>query len=257
MQCGKFVALAAWIGFAPLSATSKQAPMSQADALLVVKKGEALFNDPKLSGAGDLSCAQCHPNNGHTNNKTYVGTEVVADGDPEGRSTPTLWAAGTRSVYAWAGTALSLEENIRGIIINRMKGAEPSPETLAALAAYVRSLPPPRNAGILDDGTPSEAAREAIKRGFSLFVGEGACGSCHVLPTFDKPELEDVGSGGAFKVPALHAVSLTAPYFHDGRYKGLAEAVRYMWEVQAAKAGSPSKPTDAQMSDLLAYLNAL
>jgi len=62
----------------------------------LVEQGRALFNDPKLSGNGQLSCATCHPMNGHTDNKTYVVAEVVADGDPKGRSTPTLWGAGIR-----------------------------------------------------------------------------------------------------------------------------------------------------------------
>src|SRR5262245_64523956 len=116
-----------------------QSPGGSPDATLVAQ-GRALFNDPKLSGDGRWSCATCHPHEGHTDNKTYVGVEVVADGDPKGRSTPTLWGAGARQAYSWAGTAPSLEANIRGIIVNRMKGPEPSPETLAALVAYVRSL---------------------------------------------------------------------------------------------------------------------
>jgi cytochrome c peroxidase len=97
-----------------------QAPAGSPDAALVAQ-GRALFNDPKLSGDGRWSCATCHPSNGHTDNKTYVGVEVVPDGDPKGRSTPTLWGAGTRQAYSWAGTAPSLEANIRGIIVNRMK----------------------------------------------------------------------------------------------------------------------------------------
>lgn len=226
------------------------------DAALV-EKGRALFVDTKLSGAGNISCAQCHPDNGHTDNKTYVGTAVVADGDPAGRSTPTLWGAGKRSVYSWAGTAPSLEANIRGIIVNRMKGAEPSPDTLAALGAYVRSLPPPRNVEVSEDGTPTEHASIAVQRGFELFVGDGGCGACHVLPTFDKAEIEDMGADGKFKVPALHAVSRTAPYFHDGRYQNLADVVEYMWKFQASRMGRPSRPTDAQVRDLIAYLNAL
>ena len=56
----------------------------------LVDKGKALFSDTGLSGTGQYSCASCHPMNGHTDNKTYVVAEVVADGDPKGRSTPTL-----------------------------------------------------------------------------------------------------------------------------------------------------------------------
>jgi hypothetical protein len=47
---------------------------------------------------------------------------------------------GTRQAYSWAGTAPSLAANIRGIIVNRMKGAEPSPETLDALVEFLKIL---------------------------------------------------------------------------------------------------------------------
>lgn len=221
-----------------------------------VARGRTLFADAKVS-AGNIACVNCHPNNGHTDNKTYVGIGVVADGDAQGRSTPTLWGAGRRSIYGWAGNAPTLEANIRGIIVNRMKGAEPAPETLAALAAYVRSLAPPLTGNIAEDGTPTDRAPAAVKRGFALFTGRGGCGACHVPGSFDKAELEDVGTGGTFKVPALWAVSQTAPYFHDGRTKTLEEATRLMWEAAAKKNGKPSSPTAAQMADLLAYLGSL
>ena len=232
-----------------------QAP-APADAA-TIERGKALFSDTRLSASGQVSCATGHPANGHTDNKTYVGLDVVADGDPKGRSTPTLWGAGARSAYSWAGTAPSMEANIRGIIVNRMKGPEPSPETLASLAGYIRSLAPPANPNIGADGTPTRTATAEIKRGFDLFVGKGQCGTCHVLPTFDKKEVEDVGSGGKFKVPALRAVGTTAPYFNDGRFATLAEATKYMWEFQTKKAGEPSTPTAAELSDLVAYLSAL
>ena len=103
----------------------------------LVAKGLQLFNDASVSGSGTFSCASCHFSTGHTNNKTYVGLDVVADGDPDGRSTPTLWGAGSRSVYGWGGAAPTLEDSIRGIIVNRMKGKEPTKEALAALSAYV------------------------------------------------------------------------------------------------------------------------
>jgi len=182
---------------------------------------------------------------------------VVADGDPNGRSTPTLWGAGERSVYGWGGTAPTLEESIRGIIVNRMKGAEPSKETLSALVAYVRSLPYPKNWQLNDDGMPSPVATETVKRGFALFTGEGGCGSCHVLPSLDKSSKDDIGTGGRFKVPSLRAVASTAPYFHDGRTASLRDAVKLMWEVYAKKMDTGHVPTDAELDDLVAYVSAL
>lgn len=227
----------------------------QAPETPIITKGRALFSDVKLSADGRWSCASCHPNHGHTNNKTYVGLEVVPDGDPKGRSTPTLWGVGTRHAFSWAGTAPSLQANIRGIIVNRMKGPEPSPETLAALEAYLRSLGYPVNPNLNTDGTPSGAASAAAKRGYDIFMKAG-CQACHLPPTYDKKELEDVFSGGKFKVPSLRVVSLTAPYFHDGRFATLEETVRFMWEY-VQKAGTTQKLTEKDLHDLVEFLNIL
>jgi cytochrome c peroxidase len=230
------------------------APAGSAQDL--VARGRALFNDTKLSADGKYSCASCHPDNGHTDNKTYVGVTVVPDGDPKGRSTPTLWGAGTRSAYSWAGTAPSLAANIRGIIVNRMKGAEPSAETLEALVAYVRSLDYPVNPNLKADGTPSDAAPAAAKRGYEIFMVKAGCKACHLPPAYDKKDLEDVGTDGKFKVPSLRAVSRTAPYLHDGRFATLDQAVRFMWEY-VQKAGTTEKLTDADLQDLVEFLKIL
>ncbi|GLH78409.1 cytochrome b6 [Bradyrhizobium sp. SSBR45G] len=231
------------------------APATLSEAELAAK-GLELFNDTGLSGGNKASCATCHFSTGHTNNKTYVGLDVVADGDPNGRNTPTLWGVGERSVFGWQGQAATLEDSIRGIIVNRMKGPEPSKETLAALIAYVRTLNYPANWQVNEDGSPRPDASAAVKRGFELYTGDGGCGTCHQLPTFDKKSRDDIGTGGKFKVPTLHAVASTAPYFHDGRTASLREAVKMMWEVYAKKMES-RLPTDAELDDLTAYVGAL
>lgn len=236
------------------STPQHQSKLSSRDSQLA--SGYALFNDHALSGDGQWSCASCHPGFGHTDNKTYVGVEVVADGDPKGRSTPTLWGAGTRRTFSWAGTAPSLEANIRGIIITRMKGPEPAQDDLDAIVAYVKSLSSPPNPFLKDDGTPSEAAAADATRGYQLFVGKAGCQTCHLVPTYDKEGVEDVGSGGSFKIPSLRAVSQTAPYFHDGRYKTLEEATRFMWEY-VQKAGTTEQLTEEDLKDLVAFLRIL
>jgi cytochrome c peroxidase len=257
MSIKKIALLAASVGAVLIMGIAASQPQSATPDAATLAKGLQLFNDPSVSGSGSFSCASCHFSTGHTNNKTYVGLDVVADGDPNGRSTPTLWGAGERSVYGWGGTAPTLEESIHGIIVNRMKGAEPSKETLAALEAYVRSLPYPKNWQLKEDGTPLPIATAEVKRGFDLFTGEAGCGTCHVLPSLDKPNRDDIGTGGKFKVPALRAVASTAPYFHDGRTESLREAVKFMWEVYAKKMDTGHVPTDAELDDLVAYVGAL
>jgi cytochrome c peroxidase len=252
------ILLVGYVGVALLAAgcgaQRELTPMQAAETPLIAK-GRALFNDVKLSGDGNWSCASCHPNRGHTNNKTYVGLNVVPDGDPNGRSTPTLWGAGTRQAFSWAGTAPSLQANIRGIIVNRMKGKEPSADTLQALEAYVRSLGYPQNSNLNADGSPSATAPAAAKRGYAVFVRAG-CQACHLPPSFDKKDVEDVLSGGKFKIPSLRVVSDTAPYFHDGRFATLEEAMRYMWSY-LQKAGTTETLTEDDLRDLLEFLRIL
>src|SRR3954463_7057343 len=147
----------------------------------LTEKGQALSNDKSLSASGQVSCATCHPMNGHTDNKTYVGLDIVADGDPKGRSTPTLWGAGIRQAeWSWAGNVPSIETNIRGIIVNRMKGAEPAKETLDALAAYVKSLPNGPAPFLNQDGMLRDNTQADAKRGFALFSSKAGCMTCHV-----------------------------------------------------------------------------
>jgi mono/diheme cytochrome c family protein len=111
----------------------------------------------------------------------------VADGDPKGRSTPTLWGSGIRQAeWSWAGNVPSIEANIRGIIVNRMKGAEPAKETLDALAAYVKSLPNGPGPFLNQDGMLRDNAPADATRGFALFSDKAGCMTCHARRTTRK-----------------------------------------------------------------------
>jgi parallel beta-helix repeat protein len=94
------------------------------------------------------------------------------------------------------------------------------------------------------------------RRGFNLFrSGKTRCFECHGLPTFSNPDFKVIGvpeldaqqpdhgraeiaggSGydGAFKVPTLRNVVLTAPYMHNGRFKRLEEVLDFY-----ARGGGP------------------
>jgi cytochrome c peroxidase len=237
--------------------------LAQTDSALIAN-GRALFNDTRLSGSGQYSCASCHPN-GHTDNKTHVGLQIVADGDSAGRNTPTLWGAGERQAgWSWAGN-MTMETAIRAMIVDRMKGAEPTKQTVDALAAYTRSLPYGPAPFLNDDGVPNDTAPPAVRRGYALFSGKAGCINCHEPASYDSKGVEDVGSGGTFKAPSLRSVSRTAPYFHDGRFKTLDEAVNamsygavtLMTDAYRRKAGVSDTLTDAEKSDIVAFLKAL
>ena len=55
-----------------------------------------------------------------------------------------------------------------------------------------------------------------------------------------------------WRVPTWRNVALTAPYFHNGKVKTLDEAVRVMGKTQLGM-----DLTDPQVSDIVAFLNAL
>lgn len=55
-----------------------------------------------------------------------------------------------------------------------------------------------------------------------------------------------------FKVPQLHNVALTAPYYHDGSIATLEEAVVTMTRTQAGR-----EPSAADVNDIVAFLESL
>ncbi|MGZ5243245.1 MAG: cytochrome-c peroxidase, partial [Bacteroidia bacterium] len=101
----------------------------------------------------------------------------------------------------------------------------------------------------------------SAKRGFNLFMGKAACGTCHFAPIFNgtvppkfmeseheilgttstpdlkSPKLDtDLGRynyikanelKNSFKTPTVRNTKLTAPYMHNGAYKTLAEVIEF------------------------------
>jgi cytochrome c peroxidase len=111
---------------------------------------------------------------------------------------------------------------------------------------------------------------DAALRGAKLFVGKGNCSSCHSGPNFTSGELRDngfsvyaaqgrpadTGKDGAFKVPTLRHLFLTAPYGHHGEVGTMAEAVRHYSE-RGSKEIQPVKLTAAEQSDLVVFLESI
>ena len=60
-----------------------------------------------------------------------------------------------------------------------------------------------------------------------------------------------------YKVPALRNVSKTGPYFHDGRFKTLDEAVTFMFDFYRKKNDSKETLSDAEKRDIVAFLQTL
>ncbi len=134
----------------------------------------------------------------------------------------------------------------------------------------------------------SYALNESEKRGLQLFRSlKTRCFECHALPNFSDgsfrvigvPDLDgqahDIGRAqvpgqgpeGAFKVPTLRNVALSAPYSHNGSFATLEEVIQFY-----AKGGGHQFPnqtlaiddkigtfdiTPEETTDLVAFLKAL
>ena len=62
---------------------------------------------------------------------------------------------------------------------------------------------------------------------------------------------------GAFRIPSLRNIALTAPYMHDGRFKNLSEVVEHYNSGVAAHPGLDKKLKNADGSPQRLGLNSL
>jgi len=148
-----------------------------------------------------------------------------------------------------------------------------------AIASYERTLITPNSAFDQYINGDLLAMTEQQIRGMKLFIETG-CNRCHGGATFNGlgafqrfPIIEhskyeqrfqfkqDKGRSlvtgnkkddNFWKVPTLRNITLTAPYFHNGKVKALDLAVKIMAKLQLDKDLS-----DGQVIDIVAFLSAL
>lgn len=208
------------LGVLPGEATSVDNPVTDAKITL----GSALYHDPRLSKADDVSCATCHDlaAGGVDGKPTSTGHE----GQVGGRNAPTVYNAGLHLAQFWDGRAPTLEEQAKGPVLNpiemampdeaavvaKLKGIEGYAPLFAAafpdvddpityqhmamaIGAFERRLMTP---GPLDAflGGDDGALSEAEQQGLALFLDVG-CASCHSGPA--------VGGGSYQKLGAVRA----------------------------------------------------
>jgi cytochrome c peroxidase len=115
-----------------------------------------------------------------------------------------------------------------------------------------------------------------------VFFNKAACDSCHLGFNFTDGSYVNIGIGmdmekpdlgrflvskreedrGAFKTPTLREAAKHGPYMHDGRFKTLEEVVEHYNKGGIKNSNldqrmKPLKLTDAEKSDLVAFLKAL
>ncbi len=255
--------------------------------------GKLLFYDPILSASNERSCASCHnPQKG------------FADGEPKSlafgmkgridRNSPTLINSVYSERYFHDLRADALEDQMEHVVVSekefntnifevvsKLNQSEEylnlfkeiyqnesvpiNKHTIAfAITSYVKSLSGYNS--FFDKyvrGESNELSASA-KRGFNLFMGKAACGTCHFAPNFNgtvpplynESESEVLGvpenpynkilvidndegriaaklKEGApfyrysFKTPTIRNVALTAPYMHNGSYKTLQDVMDF------------------------------
>jgi mono/diheme cytochrome c family protein len=209
--------------------------------------GRALFHasgDKRIARDG-RACASCHPD-GRDDGLVWP--------TPDGPRQPPMLAgrlAGT-APYSWSNGHATVAEHLT-TTFKRLGGTGLDARSLAALIAYVTSLPGPRR--------PDRAGDPEVARGRSLFADPGVgCTACHrEEAAFTDGSMHDVSSralgdaSAKFDTPSLRFVGGTAPYFHDGRYASLRALLR----AKDSAMGNTGHLGEEDLEALEAYLESL
>jgi cytochrome c peroxidase len=260
-----------------------------------VALGKLLFEDPKLSKGGSMSCVSCHDANkgfGDGLPKSKTNKEGVFTQ----RNSPSILNAGYSTRYFWDMREYNLEKQVSHVIesdlefnttfleIERKLNRNPKYRKLFseayegiskkdinnrsisnAIAAYVNSLKSFNSDFDKYVRNQSDNYPEAAKRGFNLFMGKGACGTCHFAPMFNgtvppfytesesevlgvtmgldtinpikDPDLGRMANGlmvdkypffeNSFKTVTVRNIAVTAPYMHNGAFNTLEEVMEF------------------------------
>ncbi|WP_417603358.1 cytochrome-c peroxidase [Owenweeksia hongkongensis] len=252
--------------------------------------GKKIFYDPLISGNAQMSCATCH-NSGKAFSDGEKRSLSSVEGKTVERNAPTLLNAVYADRYFYDLRAFTLEQQAQHVIFNPDEFNTANAEILeklnddkeyktvfketfgskkineeqfaSALASYVLSLRSFNSP--FDKYVRNEEAKlpDDAKRGFNLFMGKAACGTCHFAPTFSglvppnfiKNETEILGILAtandeeldddlgrinnqihsekawiyerSFKTSTVRNVELTAPYFHNGEFAELQDVMDF------------------------------
>jgi hypothetical protein len=192
-------------------------------------------DDPRITAEG-LACSSCHPD----------GTEDgITWSTPEGlRQTPMLAGRlkGTEP-YGWTRQQQTLETYITDTC-QRLGGSGLGTGELSELAAYIRELPSPPQS----EFSPAEA-----NHGREIFLAQ-KCDQCHMGATStDRKGYTFDDDGQHYDTPSLKNIGITAPYFHDGRYKTLDDLLA----DPANRMGTVNLVAPGDRAALKAYLESL
>ena len=271
-----FTSLFSAEAFNPVHFSDRRADVGNPSKIVL---GRKLFNDASLSQNGEMSCATCH-------DKSKAFTDGLKASPGQLRNSPTLTYAGLQKAFFYDSRAGSLEGQIVSVI-NSETEFHTSAEVIAgkvgdnteyktafdslykegvtdqnirnAIANYIRSLAPFNSKFDRNIRGEEETLTSLEVQGFNIFMGKGACATCHfppvfngtVPPEFADTEMELIGTPETaenkmvdsdpgrynvfhtgerkffFKTPTVRNVSLTAPYMHNGVYESLDQVMDF------------------------------
>lgn len=270
-----------------------QLPRAQHTTELIAL-GRTLFFDPLLSADLTRSCASCHkPEKAFTDG---VAKSLATGSGTVTRNSPTLVNVATSTHYFYDLRVEHLENQVEHVITSEKEfntsyavleaRLKESPAYRALFAAALPQVPEANRFGkygistalaayvstLMGMNSPVDAylRKESahlegeVEKGFNLFMGKAACGTCHFAPVFNGsvPPLyndteaevlgvpatadkqtatldHDLGKmagvlkqhaaiyANAFKTVTVRNAALTGPYMHNGVFGTLDEVVSF------------------------------
>jgi cytochrome c peroxidase len=164
--------------------------------------------------------------------------------------------------FHWSGEFPTLRDFLDTTVRDRMGGLALDGVMVSQLSAFIDVIPAP------DNPYRREALTDAQARGALVFK-KAACDGCHAGETLTNNKQADVGTftvtgpiqddanvrKRGLNTPSLLGLARTAPYLHDGSAPTLKE--RLVQGRQSNRHGSTSHLSDADIDDLVAYLQTL
>ena len=200
--------------------------------------GHEIFH--RDAGAG-VACASCHIEGGDDGHVWHFV-------DQGARRTQSMFVGleGT-APFHWVGDMNDLGTLMENVFVGRMGGVHQSAGRLSGLEQWLYAIKRPP--------ALRDASDPAVARGHALFEGAAECSTCHTGAKLTNNKTVDVGTGLALQVPSLVGVAYRGPWIHTGCATTLRD--RFNPECGGDKHGNTAQLDDAQIDDLVAYLETL
>lgn len=221
-------------------------PGAEKDNPGLVKLGEKLYFEKRLSMNNTMSCNTCHRVDDNLGGVDNEPTSPGAFGKRGGRNSPTVLNAGFQFSQFWDGRAEDLEAQAKGPILNPIEMAMPADvEVLARLrsfpeykALFQKSFPDGKDAITYDNVAQAIASFERTLithdrfddfqkgddkalntqelRGLKAFMETG-CTTCHFGPVLGGTQYQKVGLVNKYETEDLGRYDVTKE--EDDKYK--------------------------------------